>query len=222
MNTSLKYIGVLLGSMIFLSGCYLQSVHPLIKASESTYIDGLEGVYETEDQLWAFASTPEFAEKILSEWDSGWEVDPDAENDLDFNGYFVLFKNLEDPDAEPDFFIGYTGEINGEYYLNMRLMDFGVGVLSSHHIFPVNTFSKLSFDGEVLNIEFFKSSWIKDQILNNRLRIKHEVITDEEEDSQSILITASTQELRKFVEKYGQEKKAFEEAIQLTRVHESL
>jgi hypothetical protein len=82
----------------------------------------------------------------------------------------------------------------------------------------VNTFSKINVTNEDLSIEFFKSSWIKEQIQNNRIRIKHEAVNDAIFESTEILITASTRELQQFVEKYGTEEKAFDDAINLPRV----
>ena len=74
--------------------------------------------------------------------------------------------------------------------------------------FQFTLFQNFIHDNQ-LDIEFFKSSFISDLISSNRIRIKHEKTDD------SILITASTSELKKFVEKYAHETEAFEKPLEL-------
>lgn len=221
MKRFILYIIILFG----FTGCYLKSVHPLITADQSSFIEGLDGVYETSDQRWTFASNPEEVAKLLAFWDNEKiEFEPDSGDEftMSWNGYLVLFENLESLKTDRILFRGTTDVINGSTYLNLRVFDLGPESYFNSFIFRVNTFSKISVLKNQLTMEFFKSAWIKDQILNNRLRIQHEQISDQFNTDKEILITASSTELRKFVSKYGESGKAFEEPIRLNKLQDGL
>lgn len=206
------------------SGCFLKSVHPLVTSTEAIMLENLDGVYETEDQRWVFASdkNPEMVANLISQYpDESISIEPGEEDSLGLNAYLVLFTNKQALGARPVLFLGMVGEINGDQFLNLKILDLNMGESSTFvesHRFNVNTFSKIKLDDEKLVMEPFASSWIGDQIRNNRVRIKHETIYSEFDDSSEILITASTNELQKFVEKYGKTEDAYEDPITLKRV----
>ena len=56
--------------MIGLSGCFLKSVHPLITAEKAILVEELDGVYETDDQRWTFASdkNPELVADLIRKY----------------------------------------------------------------------------------------------------------------------------------------------------------
>jgi hypothetical protein len=210
--------------MVGLSGCYLKSVHPLITADDGVILDGLEGVYETDGSRWTFASDndPEAVTDLFRRYDDDEiSIDPGETDSLNLDGYLIMFENLEDPNPKAELFIGTIGEINGNMYLNLKLFAIDLGINDTFvgsHLFNVNTFSKIELTDNELIMEPFASSWIKDQILNNRVRIKHETVTNDHDESSEILITASTSELKQFVSKYGDEEDAYEDPITLNRV----
>ncbi len=225
MKFTYKTTTILILGLFVLSGCYLKSVHPLINAEQSQFIDGLEGVYESDNQRWTFVSDPEEADLLLSKLDVpdvSFSPDDESMEYPEWNGYMVLFEDLESYEGNHILFFGNTDIIDGNVYLNLRIIDLDDENYTDFFSFRVNTFSKLTLEEKGLMIEFFESAWIKEQILNNRLRIKHEVVQDKMDNSSEILITASNRELRKFVEKYGNEEAAFEDPIKLTRTDESL
>lgn len=208
--------------IISFSGCFLKSVHPLITSEDAILVEGLDGVFETEDQRWTFASDKDpsrVADLIRKYPDESVSFDPREEDSLKMNAYLVLFENKQS-EAKPTLFLGMVGEINGDRYLNLKILDVDLGMSSSFvesHRFYVNTFSKIKLDNEKLVMEPLASSWIADQIQNNRVRIKHEVVRSEYDDSEEILVTASTEELQQFIKKYGKEEDAYEDPITLTR-----
>lgn len=212
---------------VTLSGCFLKSVHPLINNKNAVLIEGLDGVYEKEDQRWTFASdnNPKLIADLIREYpDENVSFDPGETDSLGINGYLIRLEPLDEPDSKPEYFIGMIGEINGDLYLNLKLLELDYGVNSSFgnaHQFNVNTFSKFRFSGEELAIQPFASSWIGDQIRNNRVRIKHEIVTSDFDDSSEILITASTKELQQFVKKYGNEEDAYEKPMMLKKVDDA-
>ncbi len=217
------YLFSLLVLASLVSGCFLKSVHPLVTNQDAVMIGGLEGVYETSDQRWTFASdnTPKLIADLFREHpdeDISFEDETDT---LGINGYLIRLEQLNESGSHPEYFIGIFGELNGDLYLNLKLLGIDLGFGSSFgnaHKFNVNTFSKVQYSNDQLVMEPFASSWIGDQIRNHRVRIKHEIVTSDFDDSSEILITASTKELREFVKKYGKEEDAYEDPINLKRI----
>lgn len=219
------YINILLlGFLMFsLTGCFLKSVHPLITSENSHLLEGLDGVFETEDQRWIFASdqNPKMVADLIRQYsDEGVSIEPGEEDSLGMNAYLVLFENKQSIKSAPTLFMGFVGEINEQQFLNLKILDIDLGMNATFveaHRFNVNTFSRIQLNGDELSMEPLASSWIVDQIQNNRIRIKHEMVRSEFDDSEEVLVTASTDELRLFMEKYGKIEDAYEDPIKLTR-----
>lgn len=213
--------------LFFLNGCFLKSVHPLITNKQAVLIEGLDGVYETDDQRWSFASDtyPEKVAELINQYpNEDISIEPEEVDSLNLNGYIVLMEQLDKPEAAPTLFVGMTGEINGDMYLNLKLLDVSFGMNSSfvdNHKFNINTFSKIKVAEEKLEMKPFRSSWIIGQIQDNRIRIKHEIVYSDFDDSSEILITASNKELRTFVSKYGKEDAAFEDMVTFKRISDA-
>lgn len=98
--------------------------------------------------------------------------------------YFMDFfpMNLKDEDAQA------TIELNS---------------MEEWHFIPVHTFAKLEITTQGLQIHLFDPDFLENLLKNQQIRIKHEV------SETGYLLTASSQELQKFVEKYADEKAAF-------------
>jgi hypothetical protein len=199
------------------TGCYLKSVHPLIPLEQAILVDGIEGRWETEDQRWTIFNDMNSISNIsISGLNVKGEVSFSAGDgdsiDSDENTYFILFENLQDLSSDTTFFIGSIGEINNQKYMDLSLFDLAMSqTFENYHLLPVHTFSRINIDNDELSLEFFKDSWIKSLIESNRVRIKYEKLEDD------ILITASSEELQKFVEKYGDDEKAYEDAMILKK-----
>ena len=206
------------------SGCFLKSVHPLFTSEEAILVEGLDGTYENNDQRWTFASdnNPKMLADLIRKYpDEDISFDPGETDSLNMNSYLILFEEFDEADIQPVLFLGKVGKINNQLYLNLKLFEVDFGTSATPlitHKFNINTFSRINVQQEELIIEHLESSWIKDQILNNRVRIKHEVVQSDYDDSTEILITASTRELQQFVEKYGNEKDAYQNPLTLKKV----
>lgn len=202
--------------LVTFSGCYLKSVHPLVEQKEAVLIPELQGTWIHGKELWTFIHDPNQIENLdLSIWDM--EADTTADEANEDPVYLVLVSDLDDMEKEPIALQGMITELNDQFFLDLTIFTIdggGSDDLVAAHNYPVHTFSKIEVNKEEASISFFKSSWIKMLIEGNRVRIKHE------KTGEDILITASTNELRKFVEKYGEDVMAFEDPISLTRTYE--
>lgn len=200
---------------LVISSCYLQSVHPLVHHRDSELVEGLEGVWEGEDSKWYFINDPNNFRIFMGSDDRPYEDDGPMSSST---SYYVFFETIQEGVRDTSQFIGSTININGNHYLDLyhiRKESFEDYQFKDHHYFPVHTFSKISIGDNKLKIELFEDKWLKEQIVNNRLRIKHEKIG---ELGQGVLVTASTEELQQFVLKYGNIMEAYEDPLLLNRI----
>jgi hypothetical protein len=61
------------------------------------------------------------------------------------------------------------------------------------HVIPAHSFIRVSLEGHVLRLGFFDLEWLKKNLDQNKVKIKHERRGD------TIVLTASTKELQNFV-----------------------
>lgn len=170
-----------------------------------------------DDQRWTFIKEGEF-ENVSFNGIQGHDLkismaDRDTDSAENENPvYLVVYEDLNDEQPDSAYFFGKFVQLDQNYYLDLYPFDvFDIGFWSGH-LFPVHTFSKVELNNDSLTINLFKDSWIEEQIRDNRVRIKHERIDD------SVLITASTEELQKFIIKYGNMSEAFRDPITMNRI----
>ncbi|GAB5410343.1 MAG: hypothetical protein BalsKO_27080 [Balneolaceae bacterium] len=226
MKSILSYLTIFTISLFLFNGCFLKSVHPLVTADSAIILDEVEGVWETEDQRWTFVRDPRkipTVEVNSEKYFGTIEVETDSSSSVfeDESLYLIIFENLQDLENDTTFFVGRFGDFEGNRFLDLSLLSAALETSSfkSAHLFGVHTFSRIDIRGDLLTLYFFKEDWIKRLIMENRIRIKHERVPDINNDTSSnILITASTDELQKFIEKYGGETEAFDDPIGLKKV----
>jgi hypothetical protein len=71
------------------------------------------------------------------------------------------------------------------------------------HLLAVHTFAKVEMTGNVLKISMFDPDFLKHLIEGQQIRIKHE------KTEGGYVLTASSEDLQKFAEKYATQKEAF-------------
>jgi hypothetical protein len=189
MNKIKFFIGAM---VLLLSGC-IPSVHPLYSDDvlrENTHLIGAWS--EEEDDRWSFEE----------DGDGYYLTHYDGKNYGYFEVYLVQLGNNYYFDFYPDH-LDKSFTINQETVINDML---------GWHLLPVHTFAKVNIEKDKLVIWMFDPDWLDDLLDKRMIRIKHET---HQEDGH--LITASTQELQKFVIKYGDLDEAFVDPITLHR-----
>lgn len=218
MTTYIKLIIITVGLSIFLSGCFLKSLHPLVSEKDAVTVNGITGVWEKDDQRWTFIKEGEYEDLTMSgvqgnaEFSITMTDEGSDSTNTDHNSYLIIYEDLSEEQVDSSYFFGSFAMLNGDYYLDLYPFDLGSLNFESSHYLPVHTFSKISLNEDSLVISLFKDSWIEEQITDNRVRIKHEKTED------TVLITASTEELQKFIIKYGNMPEAYRDPINLNRV----
>jgi len=103
-------------------------------------------------------------------------------------------------------------KLDNNFYFDFYPEDYeSENYMRNIHLFPVHTFAKVEIEKNSIKINQFSISFLEELIKQNRIKISHE------KSGQNIILTASTEELQKFVVKYADDEDAFEEPILLKR-----
>ena len=160
--------------------------------------------YEKINENGSSSNTAQF-DHPMSQIDSSLLADGYHISEIEKLDYYILqYKDLKDEEAGVETMIVHLTEINNDIYMDFEPHpDFrSESRFSINHI-PAHTFAKVEFNEDRLVMKSFNSEFIEELIKNKRVRLKHERIED------AIILTASTEELRGFIEKYGNESKLY-------------
>ncbi len=194
------------------------------KETEDAAIErAIQDIFQGDEATWTFerASRVTF-DKYVSETNSasitmsvgapsfapeGFELSSSEE--LPY--YILTHEEIDGRDTTTTYLVVNMTEIGGDTYLDFipfpkgdkrRQGTFGSNYITGH------TFAKVDFTGDEFSIYMFDSSFIEDLIKSRKVRLRHEKIGMDE----SIVLTASTEELRAFIAKYGDDDRLFESA----------
>ncbi len=81
----------------------------------------------------------------------------------------------------------------------------------AYHFIPAHTFWKIWMEDDTLHINGLANDWLKKMIEQKKIEIPHQLLDDR------VLLTASTDELQKFVLKYAEDASAFSVAEKFHR-----
>lgn len=122
--------------------------------------------------------------------------------------YYIMSLGT-DADKEKEYKIAQLTKIGGSYFLDISeeqdededeeygFFDFLHPNILGH------TIVKIDFDGENVKLYEFDADYVETLIKEKRIRLKHEMVNDQ------IVLTASTEQLRAFLKKYGDDKRLF-------------
>lgn len=215
-------------SLFFIQSC-IPSLHPLYTSDKLVRVEALEGVWKDiqgEKKI-------QKREKVLGEEKDVVITLPADDTSLssmwDFrrkdDGQFLLI-HTDDSGKKAAFDI-HIIRLGGDLYMDFypaelpkeeREKDLGMfespyNDLFSYHILPVHTFAKLKLDGDSLKIMMFDPDFLEKLLERRQIRIKHEKL-----EEGGYVLTAPSEELQKFVEKYGNEKEAYiRDMVSLTK-----
>ena len=79
------------------------------------------------------------------------------------------------------------------------------------HLIPAHSFAKIWIEGDLLRLATLDGDWLKNMINKKKIKIGHEWL------DQTIILTAPTKDLQKFVLKYAEDSKAFSIKSELHR-----
>lgn len=189
---------------LFIPGCIVISFYPL---------------YEKEDLFPNDLLLGQWLDKDSSQWNLDYFYSKKkGKMQTDSLGYEMSLM-LKDGKTEKSSFDVHIIRLGGEYYLDFYLDDYEPVenrdddfMLFDLHLMKVHTFARLKYWGDSALIEWFDSSWLEEQLKENKIRIRHE------NNGENILLTAKSAELKKFIKKYGHLKDAYGTDLMLYRI----
>ncbi len=186
-------------TLLFLSGCLVSSLHPFYKEKDKyfdpvmlgTWVDGDSCIWTIEQYMVPEGiMNPEIA-------DSSYRVTYYEDDEIAvLQGTLFQLNGVSYVDFTPE---------KGESHFTSDMTGF-------HHI-PVHTLARVQFDMDSLLIYWYGDEWLNELFEQNRIRIKHETIDAPDYDRH--VLTASTDELQKFIKKYANDPKTVQEIEQI-------
>ncbi len=200
MKTHRIYIALLcLSLFVLLNGCGIFSIHPLFHEKDLIVNTKLIGTW-----------------KDASDENSLIKIDTTADSKY-------LFTRIDAGDTT-DFEMGLL-QLQGQYFIDLFPMekcgvfqgeDCDMMELLFKNYIPVHTFMKIEIGNGDFNLIGFDNERLIKLFHENRIRLAHE--TDKEDKDAYVVITASTDDLQKFISRYATEKEAFSETMKYTKV----
>ena len=173
-----------------MSGCLVASLHPFYKEKDKIYEESLEGAWIDEDSCI-------------------WNIEPHIASAGFMSGktyhdssYVISF--FEEEEGAPSILRGTLFNLDGIDYVDFfpdPNEDHHTADLTAWHHVPVHTLARVQYNSDSILLYWFAEEWLTELFEQNRIRIKHETIDFLDYERQ--LLTASTDELQKFIKKYG-------------------
>jgi len=172
--------------VLFMTGCWTLSVHPLYFEKDLVFDPALIGVWgekETGDgpgDIWTFMKSDEKSYRLL----------------------------IREEDGEEGFFEAHLVKIDKFLFLDLYPEEpEGVNDFYMSHVIPAHSFMRVSLEGHVLRFAILDSQWLEESIQQKKVLIKHEIRDD------VIVLTASTAQLQEFVMTYVETAFPFKEDV---------
>lgn len=180
--------------LVFLAGC-IPSIHPLYHQEDIVFKPELLGSWQQDDAKWVFEQSGE-------------------------NGYFLKYYEkgnlINENQTYSDFEVTLV-KLGENFYLDIypgenEQIEFSTLLQST--LLPVHSFARINFLEEGIEISFLSIDWMEELLKENPMIIAHEKTPN------YIVLTASTDELQKFIISYSNNEKAFVESSLLERFAE--
>jgi hypothetical protein len=221
-----KMIGV--GMALFVAGC-ITSIHPFYTEKDLTFDSSLIGTWimvdpetgkKEEDISWTFKKGEENTYELIVEeknyvfreicnLDSiigdiisksiSIATGKQGQDDLKLES-----KDEKSEPGEPAKFKAHLVKMKGSLFLDISTKDWGVkNTFYVMHMIPVHTFWRISIKKDELRMEMLNPEWLKNMVDQKKINMGYVQKDD------TIILTAPTEELQKFLLKYDKEAEVF-------------
>jgi hypothetical protein len=184
---------------VSLSSCIF-TFYPLYSDDVLVDIPGLEGSFVDRQ------SAPGVTTQDTSTWTFEWEG----------KGEYLLEITEE---GETGTMQVHAVQLGGEYFLDFVVEEAHSNEIPDFvmwHLVPMHSFAKVRVHDDRLELLYINADWAQENLEKHRIRIDHETRKNNNE-TEFILLTASTADLQKFATKYARFDDAFEDPDVLTR-----
>jgi hypothetical protein len=182
---------IMISLVIFLiSGCFVKSLHPFYKENEVIYKSELTGKWEGNDS-------------------STWKIDQGMKSaglfkpDIPDNAYLITYTDKKGVAR----FSVHLFQLDNRYFLDFYPGEVeSTNDLMSYHLVPMHTVARVDLAPGKMVIQWYNEEWLINLFRQNKIRIAHEKVPATEgkadEDNFQVVLTASTDDLQKFMLKY--------------------
>jgi len=189
-------IVLLFALLSLMTGCLVSSIHPFYRDRDILFDPVMTGRWlDGDSALWVIEQRT-YQKSFMGETVTG-------------NSYAITY--YEEPE-KAGYFIGTLFRINGIEYVDFYPdtdEDQCNTDLTSWHLFPTHTLARVQYNSDSIMLYWFGEEWLSDMLEQNRIRIKHETV-DLDNYTRNVL-TASTDELQKFIRKYANDPQTSDE-----------
>tara|TARA_R110002050_G_scaffold110892_3_gene223627 strand:+ start:36698 stop:37348 length:651 start_codon:yes stop_codon:yes gene_type:complete len=191
-----KYF-IILFCVISLNSCVLKSLHPFYITSAISFQESFLGKWEDSKKgKWEVLSLKEVYQKEK-------EKEPETQEDEEFykeykESYFIEY--IENNKEAT--FVGVPFKVNNQLFIDFSVWSYnqiGLNELAASSLLGTHTLARLEvLENGKIQLKWFDSDQIKALFSKNQIRIKHEEVGV----NKSLFLTASSNELYKFLKKY--------------------
>jgi hypothetical protein len=197
---------ILISLVIFLvSGCFVKSLHPFYKENDVIFKKELTGNWVSDDSsTWKIEQGMKFTGLFK----------PDTPN----NAYLITYTDKKGVAK----FKVHLFQLGNRYFFDFYPEEIeSTNDLMSSHLVPMHTVARADFSPEKMVIQWYNEEWLIGLFKQNKIRIAHEKVPyyetgRNEEDNYQVILTASTDDLQKFMLKYMNDPNAFKNDYSIT------
>jgi hypothetical protein len=184
--------------LITAQSCTIFSLNPLYQEDDLLEMPEVLGLWQDADDGKEFVSFEEYEDrKYLFRYMEGKsDFSDDDSVSLSFEAGILKVGDHYFIDLYPYY---DDNELDEEYYL-------------SRNFIPTHSFIKIDWDYEKMVLYMFSYDRLKELFEQNRIRIRHQMFDD------YIVITASTDELQKFIQKYSDDENVFDDPGKFVKI----
>ena len=192
-NRRVYFHSLIVSIVLLLSGCGIFSIHPLYHEEELIVMNELIGIWQdaTDEKVTVMIDT------------------------IGDGRYKFL---MDDKGDSVEFVMGLV-KLRGQYYIDLFPPDdcglFGEGgddcsMLENmfRNYIPAHSFMKLDYQQDEITLTGFDYERLLEIFKQNRIRLAHELAGT---DKDMVVITASTDDLQKFIARYSNDEDAFDD-----------
>ena len=192
---------VLILALTAMSSCLVSSLHPFYKKKDRKFDTTMVGNWiDGDSSIWTIQPNMRFNGFMQPEvHDSSYTITYYEEEE---NTKSILTTTLFQLNGVD--YVDFTPDPNEDHCSS--------DMTAFHHV-PVHTLARVQYCEDSILLYWYGDEWLNELFEQNRIRIKHETVTGFAYDRQ--LLTASTDELQKFIRKYANDPKTTEEIEQI-------
>jgi hypothetical protein len=175
-------------------GCVVNSLHPLYTEKDLVFDPALLGEWTPEDSndSWTFTRRSEKQYKVV----------------------------LTNEDNQKAVFIGHLARINGVLFLDIvpdGSAREGDPIEGTMLLLPAHLFARVLRIQPTLQVALLNVGWLEEHLKENPAAIKHEKVKDADVEGDQIVLTASSEDLQRFLIAHLKTTGAFHEPMEFTR-----